>query len=296
VSKQAHAPEKYVALAEIGKSNVQIALELGVDESSVRRGLRKAGYTRGRISPLGLTISEGDFLDQPIRHYGAVAVTADWHIPLVDYEYANGFLEHAADEGYTTLAIAGDFFNHDALSAFDYKQASADLETELAEANHIMRLLCQQFEKIIFVWGNHDARFHKALQYKISFRHAMRMCFGELGDELLSKIEFSNLDHFWVNDNTYICHPKNYAQQPLANARKLAAKMQANVITAHSHHAAMGYDVSGQFVCVEAGGLFDASRTAYLQRSTTFPTWRQGYCLIDDDGHISMFTPQWSCR
>lgn len=292
MSNSLHAPEVYVALADTGLTNVAIGEKLGVDEASVRRGLRKAGYVR-RLTALP---DDGDFLDRPIRHSGPIAVTADWHIPLVDYAYVNRFLKHVKSEGYSTLAIAGDFFNHDALSSFDYKQASADLRTELRQANHVMAALCEQFDRIIFVWGNHDARFHKALQYQVSFSHAMRMCFGEIGEEALAKIEFSNLDHFWVNDETYVCHPKNYTQTPLTTARKLAAKVQANVVTAHSHHAAIGYDVSGQFVCVEAGGFFDAGRTAYLQRSTTFPTWRQGYSLIDETGHISMFTPRWSAR
>lgn len=285
----------YVALAETGLNNNEIADKLDVDEASVRRGLRKAGFKRF-IRPLPATAHTDDFLDQPIRHYGPIAVTADWHIPLVDYEYVNKFLHHADELGIKTLAIAGDFFNHDALSAFDYKQQSANLRTELREAGNIMRALVGQFERIIYTWGNHDARLHRALQYQISFSAAMRMCFGELGEEALAKIQFSNLDYFWVNDDTYIAHPKNYTQQPLATARKLAAKVQANVITAHSHHAALGYDVSGKFVCVEAGGFFDAKRTAYLQRSTTFPTWQQGYSLIDEEGLISMYTPRWSAR
>lgn len=292
MSAPKHDSAVYLALAEAGLDNVQIADKLGVGEASVRRGLRKVGFAR-TLRPLPATAKSDDFLDKPIRHYGPLAVSADWHIPLVDYVYANRFLEHCRSEEIRTLAIAGDFFNHDALSSFDYKQASANLRTELREAQHTMATLVDQFDRILFIWGNHDARFHKALQYQISFAAAMRMCFGELGEDALSKIEFSNLDHFWVNDDTYICHPKNYTQSPLSTARKLAAKVQANVITAHSHHAAMGFDVSGKHVCVEAGGFFDISRTAYLQRSTTYPTWAQGYSLIDASGRISMFTPRW---
>lgn len=217
----------------------------------------------------------------------------------MDYEYASRFLEHCHDLDIRTLAIAGDFFNHDALSSFDYKQASADLTTELEEANSIMSSLTQLFDKVIFIWGNHDARAHKALGYKLSFIHSMKAMLHEIPNDLMEKIEFSNLDHFWVDaggESFYVCHPKNYSSQPLSNARKLAAKVQANVITAHSHHAALGFDVSGKYVCVEAGGFFDASRTAYLQRSTTFPTWAQGYSLIDAEGHVSMYTPRWSAR
>jgi predicted phosphodiesterase len=288
-----HDPSVYVALANKGLNNYEIADRLQVSEASVRRGLRKEGYTRTLV-PSGLHVD--DFLDRAVRHRGPIAISADWHIPLVDHGFANRFLAHAKSEGHDTLAIAGDFFNHDALSAFDYKQQSANLRRELREATGIMAALCEQFEQIIFIWGNHDARFHKALQYQISFAHAMRMCFGDLGEEALRRIEFSNLDHFWVNDSIYVAHPKNYTQTPLSTARKLAGKVQASVITAHSHHAALGYDVSGRFVCVEAGGLFDASKTAYLQRTTTFPNWQQGYSFVDEDGLIHLYTPRWSAR
>lgn len=292
MSAPKHPSSVYVEWKLKGLTNQEIADRLQVDEASVRRGLRKARL----LKPLPETESSDDFLDTPLRHTGAIAISADWHIPLVDWSFANRFLEHCAKEDIRTLAIAGDFFNHDALSAYDYKQASADLKTELREAAHIMSALVEQFDKILFIWGNHDARFHKALQYQLSFSAAMRMCFGELGEEALEKIEFSNLDHFWVNDSWYIAHPKNYTSTPLTTARKLAAKTHSNVITAHSHHAALGYDVSGQYVCAEAGGLFDAKRTAYLQRTTTFPCWQQGFALIRDDNTIEMFTPRWSMR
>ena len=136
LSEPKHSPEVYVALAETGLSNYQIAEKLNVDEASVRRGLRRAGFKR-LLRPLPEN-GDGDFLDVPLRITGPVAVSADWHIPLVDYVYASRFLSHCEAEGIKTLAIAGDFFNHDALSAYDYKQESADLQTELREAENVM--------------------------------------------------------------------------------------------------------------------------------------------------------------
>jgi predicted phosphodiesterase len=293
LSEAKHPSSVYVALAEEGLNNYQIAERLGVGEASVRRGLRKVKYTRS-LKPI--TIKTDDFLDSPLRHYGPCAVTADWHIPLVDYQFASKFLAEADERNVKTLIIAGDFFNMDSLSSFDYKQSSANLETEISQANEIMVQLCHQFDKIYFLWGNHDARLWKALNYQLTFSQCMKLAFADISEELLSKIHFTNLDHMWVNDQIYICHPKNYTQVPLATARKLAGKVHAHVITAHSHHAAMGYDVSGRYICVEAGGLFDTSKTEYLQRTTTFPNWRQGFSFIEEDGRISMHTPDWSVR
>ena len=214
----------------------------------------------------------------------------------MDYQFASRFLATAEELEIRTLIIAGDFFNMDSLSSFDYKQASANLETELAQANEIMAQLCRQFEKVYFLWGNHDARLWKALNYQLTFSQCMKLAFADISQELLAKIHFTNLDHMWVNDNIYVCHPKNYTSVPLSTARKIAAKVQGHVITAHSHHAAMGYDVSGKFVCVEAGGLFDMTKTEYLQRTTTFPNWKQGFSFIEKDGRISMYTPDLSVR
>ncbi|HEY6022229.1 MAG TPA: metallophosphoesterase [Candidatus Paceibacterota bacterium] len=288
--------EEAVKLSSEGWSNYRIADRFGVHESTIRRGL-KTGSTK---STALLNTNEVEdrlriTLDKPLVHNGSLAVTADWHIPMYDPAYANKFLQEAKDRGHSDLLIAGDFFNFDALSAYDPKQEDAGLEKELVEAMSVMRILLETFDNIYYLWGNHDDRMHRALGFKIQFKEAMKMVFGAVGAEALTRIQFTNLDHMWVIDNEekyYVCHPKNYTQTPLATARKLASKYNANVITAHSHHCAVGYGVDGEKVCAEVGGLFDKTKTAYLQRSTTFPTWQQGYCFIED-GRLVVSSPGW---
>jgi hypothetical protein len=120
----------------------------------------------------------------------------------------------------------------------------------------------------------------------------MKLVFGNLGVDALEKITFTNLDHLWIGTDWYICHPGNYTRVPLSTARTLATKYNANVITAHSHHAAVGYAIDGEKVVAEIGGLFDRHRTGYLQRSTTFPTWAQGYGFLDN-GFLNVRSPGW---
>lgn len=286
--------EKAIELANSGLSNYAIATALGVDESRIRAAFRTEGFKRD------IAAIEADFwvdLDKPITLVGDVGITADFHIPLYDKDYTNTMIQTFVDAGIKTLVVAGDFLNMDELSRFEDHQKDANLERELAEAVKVMGILTENFDRIVYIWGNHDARLHKALGLKLQFKSAMKLIFNELEREYLGKIEFTNLDHAWVQtedgERWYICHPANYTRVPLTTARVLAAKLNANVITAHSHHCAVGYALDGEHVIAEIGGLFDKEKTAYLQRTTSFPTWTQGFALLKD-GKLRVHSPGWS--
>lgn len=288
-------PETYVNFKNQGWSNYQIAAHLGVDESSVRRGLRAIDFKEYQI-PTDVLDRLNILLDKPIfLSDDDVMITADWHIPLYDPAYANEMIETARELNLSKLVVAGDFFNFDALSRFDPKQDSAGLEAELDEATTVMRILLETFDQVYYLWGNHDARLHRTLGFKMEFKRAMTMIFDELGKEALDQLVISNLDHMLIETSVsewpwYICHPQNYAQVPLGTARKLAAKQNAHIITAHAHHFAAGYAPDGKRIICDAGGLFDKNSTAYLQRSTTYPTWCQGYVYLKD-GRFNATSP-----
>lgn len=290
------APEVYAGFADQHLSNRAIARRFGVDESTVRRALASIDYVRGFVPE-----EEGELeerfnitLDKPLEHTGDIMLTADWHIPLYDPAYVNQMLATARRESLGTLCIAGDFFNFDALSQYDPKQSEAGLERELNEGVAVMRVLLETFDTIYFLWGNHDARMHRALGFAIQFREAMRVMFGSLGEEAVDRIVFTNLDHMWIEGHGaypwYVCHPKSYSRVPLAGSRALSAKVDANVACAHSHHCAVGYGVDGKRLAVELGGLFNKDKTAYLQRSTSFPNWQQGYGWLKD-GTFNLTSP-----
>lgn len=286
--------DEAITLANKGMSNYAIADKLGVDESRIRAAFRTEGFKR---EVAAVTSDYWIDLDQPITLTGDVGITADFHIPLYDPEYVNTMIETFVDAGIKTLVVAGDFLNMDELSRFEDHQKSANLEFELGEAVKVMEVLTQNFDRLVYVWGNHDARLHKALGLKLQFKHAMKLIFNELEKEFLGKIEFTNLDHVWVEADDsgpwYICHPANYTRVPLTTARVLAAKLDAHIITAHSHHCAVGYALDGEHVVAEIGGLFDKEKTAYLQRTTTFPTWTQGFAFLKD-GKLRVHSPGWS--
>lgn len=291
MGKRKHDPLQFVELAARGLSNRAIGRITGVNESSVRRSLESVNYKRFLV-PENVVERMNIELEQPIRLYGDVMITADWHIPLYDPAYVNYMIGVARDKGLRNLILGGDFFNFDALSAYDPKQESAGLEGEIVEANRVMESLLESFDSIVYIWGNHDARLHRALGYKIQFAEGIRRLFGELGSEALDKIQFSSLDHCWINDEWYVCHPASYSQNPLYTARRISAKTGTHVITAHAHHCAVGYATDGQHVVADIGGLFDKDKTGYLQRTTTFPNWTQGFAYLME-GKLRVHSPGW---
>jgi len=304
VSQPKNPASAYVELKEQGKTNQEVADILGVSEASVRRGLHAAGY-RPYLIPNYARRKLDVALEKPlridVRKSGAGAVTADWHHPLADYDLINSFLDHAVSIGATNwLLVAGDWFNIDALSAFDSKdEKNAGLDKEFYGSNETMKRVLTVFDKVYLSWGNHDARVHKSLGYKVPFKRAMRMMFADLDNSELENVVLSNLDHVYIdtpNGPYYVCHPKSYNQAPLSTARKLAGLNLMHTITGHSHHTAIGHDPSGTFVCAEIGGFFDAAKTQYLQRTTTYPKWQNGYGFIDKDGYLALEGQGWSNR
>jgi hypothetical protein len=308
LSQPKHDPQAYVELKEQGLSNVRIADVLDVSEAAVRRGLHKAEQA-GLIEPQYLVPTYAQqrvavSLEKPIRidvaKDGPGAVTADWHLPLTDFPLVNTFIEHAREVKATNwLLIDGDFFNLDALSVFDFKQESGGLPAELYASTCTMSKLLETFDKVYFSWGNHDARVHRSLGYKVPFATAMRMMFHELDPKLMDRITLSNLDHQIVETPRgpyFVAHPKSYTSVPLSGARRLASVKLMNVITGHSHHTAIGHDPSGQFTVAEIGGFFDKEKTQYLQRSTNYPNWQNGYGFIDSEGYLTVEGQGWSSR
>lgn len=274
-------------------SNVEAARRLGVDESSVRRAVKRFDKEYGYLVDTVIAEQFREELEKPLiieAYDESWAVTADWHSPLTDMELVNTFLTTCRRMNVKNLIINGDFFNGDALSKYMPKQANAGLEIELIHANYLMGKLLETFETIVFLKGNHDYRYVVGRDYSISFADAMRDAFSPLGDAV-DRIVFTNLDHCYIESYSgryYVCHPKSYSQIPGTTALKLSQKFNdCHIITGHSHHCAMMYTKDGERLAVEIGGFFDAEQTQYLQDSTTFPKWTNGFGILHcEDGFV----------
>ena len=219
-------------------------------------------------------------LDEPLELRGNWAVTADWHVPLYDAELVNTFLDDSLD--YSNLLIAGDFLNGDSLSQYYPKQKSAGADKELSEARLLMEVLCSNFKNIVYLRGNHDYRYSKAVEYREPFIDIMSELFANVPRHGC-KLQFSNLDHCYLTSNKeryFIAHPTTYSRNPLNNPNNIVVTKKCHTLTAHTHHCAMGWDTSGAYIIGELGGFFNIKQTEYLQGTTAYPNWANGYWFI----------------
>lgn len=301
--------KKDVQLGELPSySNVLMGDYYGVSEATIRRWKDKYEDQR-RCSPniatpyfdpkdISVDVSKAIASAKLNVSTQAIMVTADYHCPLYNPKVVVDMIEDAEWNGVNRLVIAGDFWNMDALSRFEPKQDTANLEAELDSGLALMKELCSRFEYIDFLKGNHDERVVKTLGYKMRFSKAMEILFGGV-DTKGCNLTFSDLDYAVYNINGHqwrICHPQAYTQVPLSKGRILADKYGTNVITAHSHHFAKGWSRDGKKIVAELGGMFDASRTDYLQSSTTYPEWQNGYFWVNGNSILCSNPTYWTPR
>lgn len=297
-------------------SNCEVGRQLGVSESTVRRH-------KARVTETGQTVPEDDvpveanepisgdripqdymdkvlieLCEEPLVVEGNAAICADNHAPLFSVPWTNDLVDMSQRWKLRQLIIAGDFNNQDALSKYFPKQLNAGKNKERAISRHLLAFFLRIYEQVWVIPGNHDDRLVKAQGYKKSYIDSIAEYYD--GIPGFERLHVSNLDHIWLRDTNngiwYICHPQAYSTNPLVGATTIAELNDgANVVTAHSHHAAMGYAKDGDRVVAEIGGLFDARRTAYLNKTTTYRKWVNGYGWVQD-GMFGMNTPLWRMR
>jgi predicted phosphodiesterase len=239
-------------------------------------------------------LNESPIVHDMFSERGPVMVMADVHAPLFDPWWFNAALAKAKGMGAKTVVLAGDWWNMDSLSNYYPKQENAGWDTEYKISRALMALILRVFERAILIKGNHDVRVVKRSNYKLSFRQAMYGLFD--GVEGIERLEVTNLDHLWVDSPAgmwYICHPTAYNQQPCATASKLADLHHAHVMTAHSHCVGQATSQNGMYHLIETGGLFDKDRTQYLQNSTTYRKWVNGYAWLDVNGRGHLVNEHW---
>lgn len=281
-------PEKLSKVIELknqGYSFNYIGGLLGLDKRTVKKWYEDTASVKGLQQ---VVIQHPFSYDrfEPLHVQGDAIITSDWHVPLHNPDLINKMIEVAGANNIKQLIIAGDFFNLDGFSTYAPHQPEAAFEIERAEALHIMGILLDVFDDIYFSWGNHDHRIARFLNFKLSFEYCMKWILADLGEERLSKIHFSDLDHLMYHTSERdfrVCHPPHFSAVPLTVPRKLAQKYGCSIMTAHSHHCAMGVALDGWNLVIDTGGFYDKRKTEYIQRTTTHHEWVPGFVLFKNE-------------
>jgi len=204
-----------------------------------------------------------------------IMVWGDSHLPYLNLELAKHMFEIAKIWKIPDCLIAGDFFNQDAFSFFDgrYKYS---WEKEKQKARVFMNHLLLQFNKVYVILGNHDLRILRMLKFQETFKSLM------LGITISQRVIVTEYPRAEINDDWLCVHPKSYSQISGRVAQKLAGKYHKNFICPHGHFTSYSFDISGDYQCIDIGGLMDYDKTEYVNFSiTTHPRWVGGFLVLD---------------
>jgi hypothetical protein len=82
-----------------------------------------------------------------------------------------------------------------------------------------------------------------------------------------------------LGDHWRLEHPKTFSRDGAKVASQAASVYLKSIACGHGHHFGFKYDVSGRFLGIDLGGMFDASKQEYLFKTgiTTLPQWTPGF-------------------
>ena len=249
---------------------------------------------------------KGKFAEQLIKareplvfEAGDIALACDFHIPCHDDALIDYMINICKDLNIKKLAIDGDYLDCDNLSIFtsvseSNRDTSITWKAEKDEGRKVMTHLLDWFDEIFICAGNHENRIIALTGGKEGFKDIIRaMMPRNITIEDYERRVHVTIDDFMILHHKYfdecgnnqtqdwmLCHPKNFSILPLRVARALSAKFEKNIHMAHGHNLLKGRNVSGKFICLEGGGLFDREALEYTCKTTTHPVMRSGFFIL----------------
>lgn len=260
-----------------------LASPIGMKATTLDRRLREWANV---VEPKGTRIkvpkkAPQKYTDFPVFSGNAV-ITGDYHMPYVDYQFANVMLETSAKilGGKKRLIIAGDLFNMDVFSVFPpLNSLRPSFRTELNSAISLLRDMRQEFDVIDILLGNHERR----IIYQV---------LGEISSAEIEKLV--NTDGVRFHDYGYcvletelgdwrVTHQRNYSRSAQTVGVKLAHKFRQHIITHHQHKVSKGYDTSGENVVIDNGCMADPEKLDYVNLvDSTSPVMKQSFVVVRD--------------
>ncbi len=259
------------ALRASGMTTQDIADMVGVS-------IQVASYHLKEVEPLGKMIDvlpsyPAEMLRIPDR---PCALTADWHAPYFSLKWLRRLLAVSSALKVRDLAIVGDFTDLSWISHY------TRLETRGGGLNQDVRVVLSTLQTLLLfygdVWwcyGNHEDR----LPQRLGGQDMMVASAEAAAKNMPGNLHMSDMKSMLLGDHWRLEHPKKFSADAAKVAAACGAIYHMNVACAHGHHFGFKYDVSGQFVGIDLGGMFDMDKQEYLFKTgaTTLPTWNAGF-------------------
>jgi len=261
--------EKLVQMRESGATLQEIAQQAGVHLST-------AAIHLNGIIPLSRMIQQLPRYPEKWLHIrGECAWTADWHAPYFSMMWLKRLIVVCQKLGIPQLAIVGDLTDLKWISRFAHRDLSGSLDEEMRIVVSLLQVLLRCFDRVYWIWGNHEDRLLVALKGQDLLPvMADLISEGETGD-----LYTSNAGTILVDDDWRLVHPSTYSRDAAKTAVQIAAITHKNIACGHGHFIGYKHDVSGKYIGIDLGGMFDIEKQEYLHMGgpTTHPRWNPGF-------------------
>ena len=207
-----------------------------------------------------------------------VMIISDLHLPYLNVPLWEKCKKTAKQEKIKALIVAGDISNQDSYSVYTSASGPGSFKKEKDIIEDWFVDALDTFEKIYCIMGNHDLRFFKMLNGELQAPDWFKIFTDQVSKRVFISSEFRFLR---LNGIIDVSHPKQYWQNAPSLAKRFNSKYLRHQIIGHSHHFGMGFDISGQFWCVEMPSLVDQERCEYSAICLdTHPRWQNGFITI----------------
>lgn len=203
------------------------------------------------------------------------ALTADWHSPITSMKWLTRLLKVSHKLKIRDVAIVGDLMDNHHLSKYLSKDHSYSWDDELDLTLQLITRLLEEFDDVWWCYGNHEDRVPAAMKGCDPLTTMVK----HIASTLPGKMHMSHQAAMYLGEDWLLVHPKMFSRDGAKTAVDIAAIQHKNVATGHGHHFGMKMDISGKYVGLDLGGLFEADKTSYLFDTgmTNMPNWQPGF-------------------
>lgn len=133
---------------------------------------------------------------------------------------------------------------------------------------HVARIaikqMCKQFDRLVWIMGNHEGRLLRQVQSPMLPDDIKRLFLGDDSRVTIAPYYFCKILSSGIE--WQVIHPKSSAK---GDAKWYASKFLVNTIMAHNHQLVMQKDRSGKYWAIESGCVVDETRLPYVAQRQT---------------------------
>ena len=147
---------------------------------------------------------------------------------------------------------------------------------EIKECRQILKAIGNEFDKAVWIMGNHEQRILRTLQTVLPV-DTLAALFGT------DTPKWTVSPYYWCElesggEKWQIEHPINTTKH---SSKRLAPKFGCHIVMGHNHHFSITTDPSGKYYAIEPGMAMDEERMAYaVQRHNTADAHVLGALII----------------